>query len=189
MRVPLTVFQGRRRSAWRPLPLEDGRRAWLRFVFQLRPVGGIRPTFRGQPVTHTDRLPHCDPSVRGWLRASLIGRIWRMRRRLLGYALLWLLAVAVVTQLVGWVFAWPPTFGGLPVGGVALYPPGRFLAWRDLLRAGDRWIVDAATLACAACGVAVVVRAWVDLTRLNRPKRFGAGRWASRADVRRSGLL
>lgn len=194
MRVPVTVLQGRRRFAWRPVPLEDGRRAWLVqrrrcTIFRLQPVGGIRPTFRGRPVATTDRLPHCDPSLRGWLRTSLLARAWRMRRRLLGYALLWLLMVGAVTELVGWIFAWPATFGGLRLGHFAVYLPGQFLAWRELVDAGDRWIADAAGAACLVGAVAIAVRFWLDLTRAYRPRRFGAGRWARRTDVRRSGLL
>ena len=142
MQLPVTIFQGRRRFAWRPLVLEDGRRAWLRFVHELQPVAGIRPTFRGRPVGFTDRLPHCDPSVRAWLAGTVLGRIWRMRRRLFGYALLWLVMVGAITQLVGWLFAWPAQFGGLRLGPVAVYGPGQFLAWRSLLDVADRWIVD-----------------------------------------------
>ena len=97
MRLKVTVFQGRRHFAWRPVPLEDGRRAWLRFVYRLEPVGGIRPTFRGHPVVFTDRLPYGDPSLRGWLRHRLLGRAWRMRWRLLGYGLIGLAVTLTVT--------------------------------------------------------------------------------------------
>jgi hypothetical protein len=189
MRLKVTVFQGRRHFAWRPVPLEDGRRAWLRFVYRLQPVGGIRPTFRGRPVVYTDCLPYGDPSVRGWLRHSLLGRAWRMRWRLLGYGLLGSVVITALTELIGWVFAWPAAFGGLRVGGIAIYLPGQFLAWRPLLAAGDRWIVDAAAVACIAAAVAIAIRIWLDLTRARRPQGFGTGRWARRADVRRSGLL
>jgi hypothetical protein len=112
-----------------------------------------------------------------------------MRRRLLGYGLLGLVVVVAITELIGWVFAWPAAFGGLRVGNIAIYLPGQFLAWRPLLAAGDRWIIDAAAVACTAAAVAIAVRVWLDLTRAWRPRRFGAGRWARRADVRRSGLL
>ena len=132
MRLPVTVFQGRRRFAWRPLPLEDGRRAWLRLVFQLRPVGGIRPTFAGRPIAYTDRLPHCDPSWRGWLRTSRVAqdlrRLRTMQRRIALHLGLWLVTVAVITELVGWAFVWPAAFGGLHLGSLALYIPGQFLA-------------------------------------------------------------
>ncbi|HYD69180.1 hypothetical protein [Azospirillum sp.] len=188
MRMPVSILHGERRFAWTPVELEDGRRAWLRFVFRLRPLGGVRPTFAGRPVLFTDRIPFCDPSLRGWLRAGLVGRILAMRARLLGYLLLWLLAVFAITELTGWLFSWPVAFGGVRVGDVALYWPGQFLGWRGLPAAGHRWIVDLATGLSLACAAAVGVRIWLDLTG-SRLHRFGAGRWAARADVRRSGLL
>ena len=193
MRLPVTVFQGRRRFAWRPLPLEDGRRAWLRLVFQLQPVGGIRPTFRGRPVAYTDRLPHCDPSWRGWLRTSrgaqTLGRLRSMQRRIALYLGLWLVMLAAITELVGWVFRWPAAFGGLHLGAVAVYLPGQFLAWHGLVRGRGPWIIDAAMAASILCAVAVGARVWLDLRRLRRPRSFGAERWAGPDDVRRSGLL
>ena len=188
MRMPVAILHGERRFAWRPVVLEDGRRVWLRFVFRLRPLGGVRPTFGGRPVLFTDRIPFCDPSLRSWLLAGLVGRILVMRKRLLAYGLVWLTAVFAITELTGWVFSWPATFGGVRVGSLALYGPGQFLGWRGLLAPGHRWIVDLATAASAACGIAVGVRVWLDVTG-TRLSRFGTGRWAARADVRRSGLL
>lgn len=188
MRMPVSILHGERRFAWKPVELEDGRRAWLRFVFRLHPLGGVRPTFGGRPVLFTDRIPFCDPSLRGWLRAGLMGRILAMRARLLGTLLLWLAAVFAITELTGWLFSWPAAFGGVRVGGVALYWPGQFLGWRASLVPGHRWIVDLATALSLACAAAAGVRIWLDLTGTRQP-RFGAGRWAARADVRRSGLL
>ena len=107
---------------------------------------------------------------------------------LLGCCVAWLLSVAIVTELVGWLFGWPAAFGGLRVGTVALYWPGQFLTWRDLLAPGHRWMVTVAVLVCTATAVALVVRAGLPL-RGDRSPRFGAGRWAGDADVRRSGLL
>jgi hypothetical protein len=184
------ILLGRRRFAWRPVRLEDGRRTWLRLVFRLEPVCGIRPCWNGRPVVHTDRLPHCDPGLGGWLRAGPFGKAWRMRKRFLGYLLLWLLVLAAITELVGWIFVWPSQFGGLQIGGTTLYLPGSFLSWRGLLRPDDRWIVDAAGTACALAGAAVLVRIWLDVTGTWRPRRrFGAERWASGREVRRSGLV
>jgi len=188
MRMPVSILHGERRFAWRPVDLEDGRRAWLRYVFRLRPLGGVRPTFGGRPVLFTDRIPFCDPSLRGWLCAGLVGRILAMRKRLLATLLLWLAAVLAITELTGWLFSWPAAFGGVRVGGINLYLPGQFLGWRGLLAPGHRWIVDLATLAALGCAMAVGVRVWFDLTGARQP-RFGAGRWAARTDVRRSGLL
>lgn len=108
--------------------------------------------------------------------------------RLLGYAAVWLLLVVGVTELVGWLFAWPSAFGGWPVAGITLYPPGAFVLWRDALAPADRWIVDVAAGLCAAVALALAVRVWLD-GRGDRLGRFGAGRWARRADVHRSGLL
>ncbi|MDR6773300.1 hypothetical protein [Azospirillum sp. BE72] len=102
--------------------------------------------------------------------------------------LVWLVALFAITELVGWLFAWPAVFGGWRVGPIALYGPGQFLAWRGLLAPGHRWIVDGATLVSGACALALAVRAGLDL-RGNRAHGFGAGRWATRTDVRRSGLL
>ncbi len=107
---------------------------------------------------------------------------------LLGGGVLWLLTVAIVTELVGWLFGWPAAFGGLRVGTVALYWPGQFLTWRDLLAPGHRWMVTGAVLVCTATALALAVRAGLAL-RGDRSPRFGAGRWADGADVRRSGLL
>ncbi|MBF5093752.1 hypothetical protein F1643_03825 [Azospirillum sp. INR13] len=107
---------------------------------------------------------------------------------LLGGGAVWLLTVAVVTELVGWLFGWPAVFGGLPIGDMVLYWPGEFLAWRSLLAPGHRWIVTVAVLVCTAAALALVVRAGLAL-RGDRGPRFGAGRWADGADVRRSGLL
>jgi hypothetical protein len=188
MRMPVAILHGERRFAWRPVELEDGRRAWLRFVFRLSPVGGVRPTFGGRPVLFTDRIPFCDPSLRGWLLAGLVGRILAMRKRLLAYLLLWLAAVLAITELTGWLFSWPMAFGGVRVGGVALYWPGQVLGWRGLLAPGHRWIVDLATVLSLACAVAIGVRVRLDLAGARQP-RFGTGRWAASADVRRSGLL
>lgn len=70
---PFAILDGRRHFAWRPVLLEDGRPAWLRFVFRLNPVAGIVPTFGGQEIAFTDRMPHCDPGIRGWLRAGVLG--------------------------------------------------------------------------------------------------------------------
>lgn len=102
--------------------------------------------------------------------------------------LVWLVALLAITELVGWLFSWPAVFGGWRVGPVALYWPGQFLTWRSLLAAGHRWIVDGATLVSGVCALALTVRAALDL-RGNRARGFGAGRWATRTDVRRSGLL
>lgn len=107
---------------------------------------------------------------------------------LLGGGAVWLLTVATVTELVSWLFGWPAVFGGLPVGSVALYWPGQFLTWRGLLVPGHRWIVTVAALVCTATALALVVRVGLAL-RGDRSPRFGAGRWADGADVRRSGLL
>lgn len=102
--------------------------------------------------------------------------------------LVWLVALFTIAELVGWLFAWPAVFGGWRVGPVVLYWPGQFLAWRGLLAPGHRWIVDGATLASGACALALAVRAALDF-RGSRARGFGAGRWATRTDVRRSGLL
>lgn len=107
---------------------------------------------------------------------------------LLGCCVAWLLSVAIVTELVGWLFDWPAVFGGLRVGSTALYWPGQFLTWRALLAPGHRWIVTVAVLVCTAAALALVVRAGLALRGGCSP-RFGAGRWADGADVRRSGLL
>lgn len=108
--------------------------------------------------------------------------------RLVGYAAVWLLVVAGVTELVGWVFAWPPAFGGWRLAGIALYPPGAFVGWHEFLAPADRWIITVAAGLCVAAAVALAIRAWLD-GRGDRLGRFGAGRWARRGDVRRSGLL
>jgi len=96
------------------------------------------------------------------------------RFAVLGGLAVWLLTVQAVTELVGWLFAWPVVFGGLRIGDAALYWPGQFLTWRTLLAPGHRWIVTVALLVCVAGALALAVR---------------AGRWAGDADVRRSGLL
>ncbi|GLR77812.1 hypothetical protein HUE56_26325 (plasmid) [Azospirillum oryzae] len=113
----------------------------------------------------------------------------RLSRVAVAYGLaVWLLTVQVVTELVGWLFAWPEVFGGLRLGAVALFWPGQFLTWRGLLAPGHRWIVTVATLVCVAGALALAVRIGLAL-RGDRGPRFGAGRWAGDADVRRSGLL
>lgn len=109
-------------------------------------------------------------------------------RRLGALVLMWLVAVFAITELTGWLFSWPAAFGGLRVGTVILYWPGQFLGWRGLLASGHRWIVDSAAGLSLACAVAVGVRVWLDRDG-RRPPRFGAERWSTRADVRRSGLL
>lgn len=96
---------------------------------------------------------------------------------------------AAVTELVGWLFAWPAAFGGVRVGDVAVYAPGQFLGWRPLLRAEHRWIIEAASAVCLLATAAVVVRVALDLRGRVRPLGVGSGRWARRADVRRSNLL
>ncbi|MBF5095441.1 hypothetical protein F1643_14395 [Azospirillum sp. INR13] len=107
---------------------------------------------------------------------------------LLGCCVAWLLSVAIVTELVGWLFGWPAVFGGLPIGDMVLYWPGQFLTWRGLLAPGHRWMVTVAVLVCTATVLALAVRVGLAL-RGDRSPRFGAGRWADGADVRRSGLL
>lgn len=102
--------------------------------------------------------------------------------------LVWLAAVFAITELTGWLFAWPAVFGGWRTGSVALYGPGQFLGWRGLLAPGHRWIIDAAAGVSGACALALAVRAALDL-RGDRARGFGAGRWATCTDVRRSGLL
>ncbi|WP_085088593.1 hypothetical protein [Azospirillum oryzae] len=106
----------------------------------------------------------------------------------LGGIAVWLLTVQAVTELVGWLFAWPAVCGGLRIGGIALYWPGQFLTWRSLLAPSHRWIVSVALAACLAGALALVVRIGLALPGDCGP-RFGAGRWAGDADVRRSGLL
>ncbi|MFP5516733.1 MULTISPECIES: hypothetical protein [Azospirillum] len=113
----------------------------------------------------------------------------RLSRVAVAYGLaVWLLTVQAVTELVGWLFAWPAVFGGLRIGTVALYWPGQFLTWSALLAPGHRWIVTVAILVCIAGALALAVRAGIVL-RGHQDPRFGAGRWAGDADVRRSGLL
>lgn len=110
------------------------------------------------------------------------------RSAVLGGFVVWLLIVQAITELVGWLFAWPAVFGGLRIGTVALYWPGQFLSWRGLLAPGHRWIVTVAVLVCIVAALALAVRAGIALHGERGP-RFGAGRWAGDADVRRSGLL
>ncbi|WP_448190895.1 hypothetical protein [Azospirillum sp. sgz301742] len=102
--------------------------------------------------------------------------------------LVWLTAVFAITELTGWLFAWPAVFGGWRVGLIALYGPGQFLGWRGLLAPGHRWIVDGATVMSGLCALALGIRVVLDLRGTRRPG-FGTGRWADRAAVRRSGLL
>ena len=102
--------------------------------------------------------------------------------------LVWLAAVFAITELTGWLFSWPAAFRGQRVGTAALYWPGQFLVWRGLLAPGHRWIVDGATVVSGACALALAARVALDLRGTRRPG-FGAGRWADRAAVRRSGLL
>ena len=113
----------------------------------------------------------------------------RLFRIAVAYGLaVWLLTIQAVTELVAWLFAWPAAFGGLRIGTVALYWPGQFLTWRGLLAPGHRWIVTVAVLVCTVAALALAVRAGIALHGERGP-RFGAGRWAGYADVRRSGLL
>ena len=107
-------------------------------------------------------------------------------RTLLGCIAVWLFTVQAVTELVGWLFAWPAVFGGLRIGTVALYGPGQFLGWWGLLAPGHRWIVVTAALVCVATALTLAVRVGL---RDKRSPGFGAGRWADTTDVRRSGLL
>lgn len=109
-------------------------------------------------------------------------------RRVATLLLVWLAAVFAITELTGWLFAWPPVFGGLRVGPIALYWPGQFLGWRGLLASGHRWIVDGAAVVSGLCALALAARVIFEL-RGTRRSGFGAGRWADRAAVRRSGLL
>lgn len=109
-------------------------------------------------------------------------------RRVATLLLVWLTAVFAITELTGWLFAWPAVFGGWRVGSIALYWPGQFLGWRGLLAPGHRWIVDGAAVVSGLCALALAARVVLDLRRTRRPG-FGAGRWATRTDVRRSGLL
>ncbi|MBF5094207.1 hypothetical protein F1643_06615 [Azospirillum sp. INR13] len=109
-------------------------------------------------------------------------------RAVLGVVAVWLLTIQAVTELVGWLFVWPAVFGGLRVGGIALYWPGQFLTWRTLLAPGHRWIVTVAVLVCVAGALALAMRVGLGM-RGERGPRFGAGRWAGDADLRRSGLL
>jgi len=109
-------------------------------------------------------------------------------RRVATLLLVWLAAVFAITELTGWLFAWPAVFGGWRVGSIALYGPGQFLGWRGLLAPGHRWIVDGAAVASGLCALALATRVALDLRSTRRPT-FGAGRWADRAAVRRSGLL
>lgn len=102
--------------------------------------------------------------------------------------LVWLAAVFAITELTGWLFAWPAVFGGWRVGPIALYGPGQFLGWRGLLAPGHRWIVDGAAVVSGLCALALAARVALDLRGTRRPG-FGTGRWADRAAVRRSGLL
>ncbi len=110
------------------------------------------------------------------------------RLAVLGGIAVWLLMVQAVTELIGWFFVWPAVLGGLHVGDIALYWPGQFLTWRPLLAPGHRWILTVGALVCIAGALALAVRAGLAL-RGERGPRFGAGRWAGDADVRRSGLL
>ncbi|HET8727754.1 MAG TPA: hypothetical protein VFO41_09610 [Alphaproteobacteria bacterium] len=105
------------------------------------------------------------------------------------YLTLWLAAVGLITHAVAWWFAYPPVFGGVRLGPWAVHVPGQFLLWRDLLDAGDRWIVDLAAGLSALLAVLAGGQAVRDVTgRLDR-QPFGADRWATARDVRRSGLL
>ncbi|WP_454017691.1 hypothetical protein [Azospirillum sp. Marseille-Q6669] len=109
-------------------------------------------------------------------------------RRIAPLLLVWLAAVFAITELTGWLFVWPAVFGGWRVGSIALYGPGQFLGWRGLLAPGHRWIVDGAAAVSGLCALALAARVVLDVRGVSRPT-FGAGRWADRAAVRRSGLL
>ncbi|MGQ9370702.1 hypothetical protein [Azospirillum sp. ST 5-10] len=101
--------------------------------------------------------------------------------------LLWLAAVLVITEFLGWLFAWPVAFGGLRVGSAALYWPGQFLGWRGIVAPGHRWTVDTAAGLSLLLAAVPVWRLW-RVRSAHSMARFGAARWAGRADVRRSGL-
>src|SRR3546814_3354462 len=78
MRVGVTILCGERAFAWRPVRLEDGRVAWLRFVHRLVPICGLRPVYGERPARFTDRIPHC-PS--GLLITPTGGRLVEMITR------------------------------------------------------------------------------------------------------------
>jgi hypothetical protein len=191
VKVDLTIFLGRPHFAWKPVRLEDGRTAWLRRVHRLERLCNFTPFFAGRPVDFTDRIPFCPPGPLARLRQGVRRRIPHMREhrtRLIGHALLWLLMVWLVTELIGWLYDWPRAFGGWRLDGVTLYLPGQLLLWRGLPDPGDRWPIDIALALCAALVPLVAWRAWRDITRGPASRRFGASRWATRAEVRRTGL-
>lgn len=192
---PVAMLAGRRHFAWRPVTVQDGRRVWLRFVFRMRPVFGIHPTY-GNPATgmrrvaYADHLPHMHPGIAGWIAASPIAKAWRMRTRFALYAALWLAAVTWIGMALGWLYDWPAAFGGLPLGGVTLYWPGQFLTWGPLLAPEHRWTLWAAGALSALAGAAVLLRIGLDVFgRYRPPAGPGLERWAGRRDLKRARLL
>lgn len=190
IRLPVAILSARRRFAWRPVTLQNGRRVWLRWVFQLLPVCGLRPMLGGRFVTHVDQLPHMRPGPVGWLAANTPGKAWRMRHRFALYLVLWFVVVCWIGQVIGWLFHWPPAFGGLRLGEWVLYWPGQFLTWADLLAPGDRWLVWTGGALAVVALLAVLARIALDLFGRYRPRRrVGADRWAGQAELRLADLL
>lgn len=169
----VAILSGRRRFAWRPVRLEDGRTAFLRFVHELSPVCGIVPKYGGRTVTYTDRIPHCRPALRDRIAISLIRMERSMKVLVARLVIAWIVAVEFVTLGLGFWFGFHPALDGFPISPRAdLYYPGQFLTWYAVLHPADHWYL---TYGLAACLLLAAVLASVGTIERFKMMRRGDG--------------
>lgn len=154
----VAVMVGRVRFAWRPVVLEDGRVAFLRFVHELSPICGLVPLYEGLPVRFTDRIPHCKPALRDRINVNLIWMERSMNALIARLVVGWLVLVEAITLGLGFWFDFHPALNGFRFGnGFTLYLPGQFVTWYPVLHPADHWFLTyalyAALLLAAAIGV------------------------------------
>lgn len=180
----VSILIGRRRFAWRPVTLEDGRTAVFRFVHELLPVCGIVPQFGGNPVRYTDRIPHCRPALRDRIAISLIRMERSMKVLTARLVIAWLVAVEFVTLGLGFWFGFHPALDGFPISPRAdLYYPGQFLTWYGVLHPADHWYL---TYGLVACLLLAAVLAGLGVYQQHKMTNRGDGpsRIASSREVR-----
>lgn len=167
MKTGVAVMLGRRRFAWRPMRLEDGRVAWFRFVHELSPICGVFPLYAGRRVTHTDRMPHCGPGLRDRIRVNLI---WMERSVKLLVARLvigWLVMVETVTVGLGFAFGFHPALNGFRVtDAYDLYIPGQFVTWYSVLHPADRWFLNYSLAAVLLLAAVLAVVGYVQVQKM-----------------------
>src|SRR3954447_10401133 len=96
------VIYGKRRFAWRWTRIEGGKVVRWKWVVRLQPLGGILPTYQGEVLTHTTKVPFSHTSPIKQFTFDIKGHLMNFTRthRVILTLLAWLISVEAITVML-----------------------------------------------------------------------------------------